>query len=121
MTPEQQLAKMEKEVSSLSGKVDTILQLVQKMDVGLYGDEKNKHTGVIEKQILLEQEIESLKEKIEVLNKRNSEQELAYKTKKSFKDELIEYAKELGKWIINGVVVYLVIKGIVSPEALLKH
>lgn len=121
MTTDEQLAKVEKEVKDLNGKVDTILQLVQKMDVGLYGDEKNKHAGVIEKQAILEREIERLNEQIEIIHKKANDQDIAINTKKTTKNEWIEYGKDIGKWIVNAVVFYLVVKGMMSPESLIQH
>lgn len=121
MTTEEQLSKVEKEVKDLNGKVDTILTLVQKMDVGLYGDEKNKHTGVIEKQEVLEQEVKELKAQIEAIHKKSNDQDIAIRTKSSTKSEWIDYAKEIGRWIVNGIILYLILKGTMSPDALLQH
>lgn len=120
MTTEEHISKVEKDVNDINKKVDTILSLVQKMDVGLYGDEKNKHLGVIEKQSLLEKEIDELKDQIEAIIKKRSEEDIATITKKSFKLEVIDYTKELGKWLIKAIVVYFVLKGTLNPEALLK-
>ena len=121
MTTEEHISKVEKDVNDINKKVDTILSILQKMDVGLYGDEKNKHIGVIEKQILLEREIIELKQQIEDIHKKSSDQDIAINTKKSTKSEWIEFVKELIKWLINGTIVYLVFKGVLGPDAALQH
>jgi chromosome segregation ATPase len=130
----QQISQLEKDVNEIKGKmldmdkelidikdnVTTILQLVQKMDAGLYGDPKNKYRGVIDKQSALEEEIESLKAEILAIHKKNNDQDLEIKAKKSLRSELIEYGRELGKWVINIIVMYLIFKGLVDADAMLK-
>src|SRR5690348_4883786 len=98
MTPEEQYNKMDKdvaevkqkitsvesEISDIKENVNTILQLVQKMDTGLYGDAKNRHRGVIDKQNDLEDEIDDLKKQISEINRRNEEKSIEANAKKTF-------------------------------------
>src|SRR6478736_45353 len=130
MTPEEQYIKMDKdvtevkqkitfverEISDIKENVNTILQLLQKVDVGLYGDSKNKHKGVIDKQIDLEDEIDDLKRQIHEIHRRNEDKEIESKTKKSLKTEAIETAKDTFKWVIKAIVIYLILKGVLGPD-----
>ena len=120
MTPEEQIAKMEKEISDVNEKVDTILQLVKEMNIGIYGDAKNRHRGVIDKQNDLEGEIDDIRKQIFEINKRTDDRDLEVKTKITFKSELIEGFKETFKFCIKAVIIYLILKGVLGPDTLLK-
>jgi chromosome segregation ATPase len=114
------IASMDSELASIKDGVSEILQLVQKMDTGLYGDSKNKYEGVIDRQHSLEEEMFKLKEEIRLIHKKNNDQDLEIKARKSLRSELIEYGRELGKWVINIIVMYLIFKGLVDADAMLK-
>jgi predicted nucleic acid-binding Zn-ribbon protein len=110
---------MDTELLSMKGDISTILQLVQKMDTGLYGDSKNKYEGVIDRQHYLEEEIYKLKEEVQKINNKTHDTDITSTTKKGFKIELIENSKELGKWIINIIVIYMILKGLIGADAIL--
>src|SRR6187401_1826560 len=114
MTPEERIAKMEKEISDVNEKVDTILQLVKEMNIGIYGDAKNRHRGVIDKQNDLEGEIDDIRKQIFEINRRYDDKDLESKAKKTFKSELIEYAKDAFKFGVKAVIVYLILKGVLG-------
>jgi chromosome segregation ATPase len=114
------MSDMDKELLSIKGDVTTILQLVQKMDAGLYGDSKNKHEGVIDRQHYLEEQIDKLKEEIAQIHKKNNDQDVEIKAKRTLRVELVEYGRELGKWVINIIVMYLIFKGLIDADAMLK-
>jgi len=89
------------------------------MNTGIYGDKKNKHKGVLEKQEELEKEIETLKVQIKEIHEKDKEQDLSFNIKKTFKQEMVDVSKDFIKLIIQFVGLYLVLKGIMPPDGLL--
>ena len=128
MTTDQHITKVENDVieikakmNGLEEKVDAILKLVEKMDAGLYGDRVNRHIGVIDRQAELEQAVTKINQEIAEIHKKNSDQDIEIRTKKSFKSELVEHGKELFKWGLNAFIIYLILKGVLGPDTLLKN
>jgi hypothetical protein len=95
-------------LSSMNTKLD-------KISLGIYGDKENNHLGLIEKQIKLENKLETevkdLKDQINEIKKKNEEQDIAIKAKKNLWVKIIEVAKWVG-------LAYLVGKGIFGADTL---
>ncbi len=114
------IEQLDIDVKDIIRSLDSLIELVQEMNKGLYGDPKNKHVGVIEKQAEMEKEIEGLRKDIEGINRRNIELDIILKAKKTFKDEAINWGQRLVAWIMQGLVLYAIFKGILGVDALLK-
>lgn len=107
-----EIEKLDMDVREIKEKLDGVYNILAQvneslktLNLGLYGDEKNNHPGVIKKQESLEQKIALLEQKIKDIEIVNDRQEIALKTKKgvwSLGLEVIKYA----------AVLYLVAKGI---------
>lgn len=120
MTVDQHIDKLEKDIGEVKVQLNQLITLVQEMNKGLYGDEKNDHIGVIERQKVLDGEVQGLKKEILEIHKKNVEQDIALQARKSLKNDLVEMGKEVVKWVINGIVIYFIFKGVVDADALLK-
>lgn len=107
-TLEETVSKIGETLLSMNGKLD-------KISLGIYGDKENNHIGLIEKQVKLETEFKSevdlLKKQIEVINRKNEEQDIAIKAKKNLWVKIIEIAKWVG-------LAYLVGKGMFGADTL---
>jgi|NOAtaT_7_FD_contig_31_1779354_length_1886_multi_8_in_0_out_0_3 chromosome segregation ATPase len=116
---EQDMQELKVDLGEVSKKLDEVLELVYTMNTGIYGDKKNKHKGVLEKQEELEKEIETLKVQIKEIHEKDKEQDLSFNIKKTFKQEMVDVSKDFIKLIIQFVGLYLVLKGIMPPDGLL--
>ena len=116
---EQDMQELKVDLGEVSKKLDEVLELVYTMNTGIYGDKKNKHKGVLEKQEELEKEIETLKVQIKEIHEKDKEQDLSFNIKKTFKQEMVDVSTDFIKLIIQFVGLYLVLKGIMPPDGLL--
>jgi len=111
---EQQVQHLENEVKEvkdlLSNKVQPALDKIVR---GMYGEEDNEAPGLIKNQKRLEDEIEELRGEIKLIHKKNAEQDIALKAKKS----IVNIGLEVIKW---AAVAYLVIDGAFGIDSLLK-
>lgn len=117
-TLEQDMHSLKAELGDVNKKIDEILDLVSSMNVGIYGDRKNKYKGVLEKQEEIDKEIEELKVQIKAIQDKDREQDLNFSVKRTFKQEAVEVTKEFVKLVIQLVGLYLVFKGIMIPDSL---
>lgn len=120
MTTEQHIERLEKEVVEIKRNLDKLISLVEEMNSGLYGDEKNNHIGVIKRQSLLEEEVKNLKNQIEQIKAKNIEQDIAINARNNYKTEIMNWLRYITVGIIQIIVIWAIIKGTVSPDALLK-
>ncbi len=102
---------MKQELSEVKDSVEKLVGLVEKMNAGLYGDDKNGFIGVISRQHILEKEISELKKEIKEIKKVNDSQEIALTAKKNFGSKILE-------WIKWGALVFLVFKGALDIDNL---
>lgn len=117
-----------REILEIRTRLDEVLKLLHKMNIGLYGDFENKHIGVIEKQEILsaelkkikEEDIERINEEIEKIKLKNYEQDISIKAKQDFKYEMGNILKLIISIIIQTVAVLAVIKGIIGIDSLIK-
>lgn len=118
MSTEEQINKLESTVGEIKSKLDGLHDIlarlnenIKTMNVGLYGDEKNNHIGVIERQKMLEDKISFLERKIVEIEKINKEQDTLIKAKKNVFMMIFEGVK----WIS---LIYLVAKGVFGFDSL---
>lgn len=121
MTPEQHIERLETEVSDIKRSLNELLELVKDMNKGLYGDARNNYTGVIKRQSLLEGELRELRAQIEMIKAKNVEQDIAINARRGLKAEALMWLKVLVLSITNALVLWAILKGLVGPDALLKH
>lgn len=102
---EMDVTEIKQKLNDLYDILAQVNETMKTMNAGLYGDEKNNHPGVIERQREIEKEIVLLKQEIAGIHTKNREQDLALKTKKNYLSlgfEIVKYA----------ALIYLVAKGI---------
>jgi len=97
-----------------------LVALVKEMNKGLYGDERNKHTGVIDRQYQLEKKIDDLDLMIHAIIKKNNEQDIEIDAKKSNNNVWINWGQRAIRIVIECIVIYAVLKGVVEVDALHK-
>lgn len=114
---ERNVEKMQKSLESLSDIVEDVNQNIKTMNSGLYGDEKNRHKGIIQKLDVLEQDVLFLQAEIEKLQKKDAEKDTVSVVKKNVWYTIWEYVKITSVALI---VIYLLIKGILTVPELLK-
>jgi hypothetical protein len=121
------LAAVEKEVKEVKDtlkilvtSVNKLSASVTKMNSGLYDDDENNHIGIITKYRLLKEEVESLKGEVTAIKQVNKDQDLAINTEKKVANKWLVWGKTLLRVIIEVVVVFAVMKGIIGADALLK-
>jgi len=100
--------------------LDELVLLVKEMNKGLYGDAKNKHTGVIDRQYLLEQKLVTVNQRIFDIEEKNRTQDTAIDAKKSANGTWVNWGKSAIRIAIELVVIYGILKGVVSVDALHK-
>jgi hypothetical protein len=120
VTTEQHIHKLEKDVNDIKGSLDQLIALVREMNKGLYGDEKNDHVGVIEKQRSMQKDIDRLYKEILIITQKNEEQDTLLHAKKSVRGEFITWGQRIIGWIFQGIVIYLIMKGFIGADALIK-
>lgn len=118
MTTEQEITELKTDMSEIKDKIadvyDILAQVnenIKMISIGLYGDEKNDHTGIIEKHRLLESKIKDLETRISQIDKKNIEQDILLGAKKNIWSKILEYVKWAG-------LIYLVIKGVFGIDSL---
>jgi hypothetical protein len=123
MTTDQHISKLEKDIEDVKDQLDKLITLVQEMNKGLYGDVKNDHIGVIEKQKLLSDELSDIKKEILDIHKKNLEQDIALQTKKTFKGDILVKIKEFVHWGITVFMLYYIWKNQtgLDPDAVMKY
>lgn len=126
MTTDQHIDKLEKDINGVKidirdvkDQLNKLITLVEAMNRGLYGDEENNHIGVIDRQKLLDKEVQDLKKEILDIHKKNIEQDIALQTKKTIKNDLVEAGKDIIAWVIKIIVAIAIYKGTIGPDALL--
>ena len=112
------IEKLEMDVNEIKAKLDGVYNILAQvneslktLNLGLYGDEKNNHPGVIKKQETLEQKIALLEQKIKDIEAVNERQEIALKTKKNIWIQGLDFIK----W---GALIYLVVKNAFGVDSL---
>lgn len=100
--------------------LDELVLLVKEMNKGLYGDAKNKHTGVIDRQYLLEQKLVTVNQRIFDIEEKNRTQDTAIDAKKSANGTWFNWGKTAIRIAIELVIIYGILKGVVSVDALHK-
>jgi hypothetical protein len=120
MTTEQHIEKLEKDVNVIKEDLATLIDLVREMNKGLYGDPKHLHVGVIEKQKIMQTQIDELQKDIKDIHQKNKDQDIDIKAKKSLKSEAFDWGQRIIGWIIQAIVIYAVVKGVIGADALLK-
>lgn len=105
---------LEKEVAGVKETLDNdILPLLQKIDRGLYGEKENEAEGLIKNQKFLQDEVNKLKIEIAAIHKKNIEQDIVLRAKKSIYVIVFEIVK-------YAALAYLVIDGVFGIDSLLK-
>jgi hypothetical protein len=110
---EKEMTQVNKSLEIIEGNLETLLKNVDKINVGLYGDEKNDHPGIIERVRALEKR---MNEK-DILDK---EQTAGINAKNKFKVDLWFIIKVIGGIISSGIVWYLIFRGILPPDTKLQ-
>jgi len=95
-----------------------LVTLVKEMNKGLYGDERNKHTGVIDRQYQLEKKIDDLELMIHAIIKKNNEQDIEIGARKYNNREWLSWGKIIFIVASEIIFAYAIYKGIVSADAL---
>lgn len=108
------------DIEGIKSDLKKLINLVDKMNVGLYGDEENNHVGVIDRQKYLEKRIDSLVQRIEEIEKKNVEQDVSILAKKQVNNSWMEWGKVILQAVINVIVILAVLKGLIGADALLK-
>jgi len=126
MTTDQHIDKLEKDINGVKidirdvkDQLNKLITLVEAMNRGLYGDEENDHIGVIDRQKLLDKEVQDLKKEILDIHKKNIEQDIALQAKNTIKNDLVEKGKDIIAWVIKIIVAIAIYKGTIGPDALL--
>lgn len=126
MTTDQHIDKLEKDINGVKidirdvkDQLDKLIILIEAMNRGLYGDEENDHIGVIDRQKLLDKEVQDLKKEILDIHKKNIEQDIALQAKNTIKNDLVEKGKDIIAWGIKIIVAIAIYKGTIGPDALL--
>jgi len=120
MDEERDLEKMKSKIEVIQATLDELVDLVKEMNKGLYGDKKNNHAGVIDRQIKQEAQIEILREEITLIHTKNKEQDIAIDAKKDVRNKLVETFKLIAWIVVNAIVSYAIFRGTVGADALLK-
>jgi hypothetical protein len=110
---EKEMAQVNKSLEIIEGNLETLLRNVDKINVGLYGDEKNDHPGVIERL----KELERRMNEKDIIDK---EQTAGINARKELKITWWTILKIVGGIIGSGVAWYLVFKGSIGADNLLK-
>lgn len=126
MTTDQHIDKLEKDINGVKidirdvkDQLNKLIILIEAMNRGLYGDEENDHIGVIDRQKLLDKEVQDLKKEILDIHKKNIEQDIALQAKNTIKNDLVEKGKDIIAWVIKIIVAIAIYKGTIGPDALL--
>lgn len=117
MTTEQHINRLEKDINHINETVSDVkeqlkilVSLVNEMNKGLYGDAKNDHIGVIARQMIMNQEISELKQKIHLIEQKNVDQDLMIKTSKGIKHDYREWGIRVVGWVIQAFIIYIGLK-----------
>lgn len=108
------------DMSELKESVDELIILVKEMNKGLYGDPKNDHIGVIERQRMMMEDIKVLNIEIAMIKHKNDEQDISIKAKDSLRSSAAAWGKRIVDIAITIIVMYAIMKGIVDADALLR-
>lgn len=108
---EQEVSEIKGDVSLIKESLQEILTLQQQMNFGLYGDPKNNHVGVIEKQKELQKKINELNLIVDEYNKKQDKIDLAEKTKGTVNTTWLYWGRKVIEIILQVIVVYLMFKG----------
>ena len=122
MTTDDHISKLETDISEVKEQLIHLIDLVEEMNKGLYGDEKNDHIGVIKRQRMLNEDVRLLKEEIVLIHKKNLEQDIALQAKKTFKSDSLSVIKEIVHWGITIFMLYYIWKNQtgLDPDAVIK-
>lgn len=129
MTMEEHMNELDQEVKQLSQKVDNTMEVLgsmneklKKLDVieqGIFGDPKLDYPGILKTITVQEQKIRELEEKVFQIEKKNNEQDIAINAKKHTNNQWFEWGKEAVKMAVQAFILYLIMRGFLSPDAAL--
>lgn len=102
------------------GQMNEKLKLLEKIELGLFGDEKMGYSGVMKTQTNLQLQIDTLKQEIIDIKQVNSDQSVAIAAKKSIRSDVTNIGKYIIQAIINMLLFYGIWKGLIGPDALIK-
>ena len=131
MTDAEAINELKTEVSEIKGSLDKLINLVKQMNFGLYGDEVNDHPGLIKKQRVMEEdfnkrhgglegEVYALKKMLSELKNDLEDKDITESTKDKVNGNWVYWGKKAIEMVIQIIVIYAVVKGIIGADALLK-
>lgn len=111
---------VEQKISTLETVVEEIKNAVNRIEVGLFGDEKMNYIGLIQKAKDQSEEIETLTKRISDVEEVNRQQELIISAKKSFVDTFVIWAKRVVWGGAAIIVIALILSGKLGIGDLIK-
>ena len=94
------------EMSELKESVDELIILVKEMNKGLYGDPKNDHIGVIQRQRIMMDDINALNVEVALIKQKNEEQDISIRAKSSLRMTFATWGRRIIDIIVIIVVIY---------------
>ncbi len=108
MDQDLRLKAVEHEIKEVKNTLNTLIDSVDKLNSGLYDDDENNHVGIITKYRQLRADVDSL---IKANTDRAQETKVVSKW--------YEFGKDAVKMVIQIAAMYLILRGLLSPDAVL--
>jgi len=117
----QQVDQLEKELKGVQDTLNKeVLPLLNRIVRGLDGDKENQTEGLIRGMQRMQDEIKELQKRQALSDKKDEDQDIAINAKNSLKNDAANWGQRIVGWIIQGIVIYAIIKGVIGADALLK-
>jgi predicted nuclease with TOPRIM domain len=117
---EQEMEKLNDSLVSIEDILAKLNENIKKLNIGIYGDKENDHIGVIERQRQLEDRIFQLEKKLRNQEDNDRKEQAIIVAKKDLKVNWWNIIKWVAGFIGQGVIWYLIFKGILQPTDGLK-
>jgi hypothetical protein len=111
MDLETRVLGMEDKLGEALKALKSISDQLEAIGLGIYGDEKNRHVGLLQRQEDTNREIGEIQRRLTQIEDKNAEQDIALKAKKTLWVQVLEIVKWLG-------LAYLVLKGVFGFDTL---
>jgi hypothetical protein len=117
---EKEMEAINKSLADITDILGKLNENVKKVSFGLYGDKDNDQIGIIEKQRSLENRILDIEKRLAANDLVNEKQNAAIDAERDLKVNWWNIIKWVGGFIAQGVIWYLIFKGILQPSDGLK-
>ncbi len=117
---DEQIRSLETRMKEMEDKLDTSLQLMRKIEQGIFGDPHLNLPGVIKTQSMLQDQIDELKKEISELKKVNQDQDIAIKAKKGLTDNAVKWLTRIAIFIGILILLSLLLTGKIGLVDIVK-